>query len=176
MAQRARASKGDSTSRRKKAGARKPETVASVTQGFASHVSGTIVTVKQGSSITTNSEQLDLFQGIVGLSRSNTANFAAARAGVVLAGGTVAMEQSGAGVVTTQGTVSMDKSGAVLLCANEVKAENSGAIFLLSRNVRGSVKTLFGPQEALVVGGAAGLAAGLVIAIVRLLSGNKRRA
>jgi len=158
---------------RKKTDTRKPETVASVTQGYVPHISGTIVTVKQGSSITTTSQQLDLFQGIIGLARTNEANITAAQAGIVLAGGTVAMDQSAAGIVSTKSMVSMDKSGALFLCANEVNAENSGAVFLLSKNVRGSVKTVFGPQEALIVGAAAGIAAGLVVALGRLISGRR---
>lgn len=162
--------------RRTKTQPKKPETVASVTQGYAPHVSGTIVTVKQGSSITTTCEQLDLFQGIVGLVRTSEANLTAAQVGIVLAGGTVAIEQSATGFLSTKGMVSMDKSGAVFLCANEVHAENSGAVFLLSKNVRGSVKTLFGPREALIVGAAAGVAAGLVVALGRLVSGRRRRA
>ena len=175
MAQRARPAKGRSTTNRTKPSQKKPETVASVTQGFASHVSGTIVTVKQGSSITTTADQLDLFQGIVGLARANEVKFAAAQAGVVLAGGTVAMDQSGVGVLTTQGTVSMEKSGVLLLCANEVHAEHSGAVFLLAKKVGGSVKTLFGPRESLIVGAAAGIAAGLVVALGSLVSGKRRR-
>lgn len=154
---------------------KKPETVASVTQGYVPHISGTIVTVKQGSSITTTSQQLDLFQGIVGLARTGDAKITAAQAGIVLASGSVAIDQSAAGIVSTKGPVSMDKSGAVFLCANEVHAENSGAVFLLSKNVRGSVKTLFGPQEALIVGAAAGIAAGLVVGLARLIGGRRSR-
>jgi hypothetical protein len=154
---------------------KKPETVASVTQAFASHVAGTIVTVKQGSSITTTSEQLDLFQGIIGLARTKEAKLAATRVGAVLAGGTVVMDQSAAGIVTTRGTVSMEKSGAILLCGNEVRAENSSAVFLLANKVRGPVKTLFGTKEALMVGAAAGLVAGLLFGVGKLLSGSKGR-
>jgi hypothetical protein len=175
MAPRARPAKTRPAASKSKASPKKAETVASVTQSFASHVSGTIVTVKQGSSITTTSEQLDLFQGLVGLARTHEAKFAAAQAGVVLAGGTVSMDQSGAGVLTTQNSVSMEKSGALLLCANEVHANNSGAVFLLARKVGGSVKALFGPREALMVGAAAGVAAGLIIALGRMISGNRRR-
>lgn len=175
MAPRTRPAKSRSTTGRSKTSSRRPETVASVTQAFASHVTGTIVTVKQGSSITTTSQQLDLFQGLVGLARTNEAKLAAAQAGVVLAGGTVSMDQSGAGVITTQNAVSMEKSGALLLVANEVEASNSGAVFLLARKVSGSVKTMFGPREALVVGAAAGLAAGFVVALGKLISGNRRR-
>lgn len=154
---------------------KKTQTVASVTQGYVPHISGTIVTVKQGSSITTTSQQLDLFQGIVGLARTNEANLTATQAGIVLASGTVAIDQSAAGVVSAKGMVSMDKSAAVFLCANEVHAENSGAVFLLSKHVRGSVKTVFGPREALIVGAAAGIAAGLVVALGRLLTPRRNR-
>ncbi len=175
MAPRARPQKSRSNAAKQKTGGKKPETVASVTQSFASHVSGTIVTVKQGSSITTTSEQLDLFQGLVGLARTGEAKFAAAQAGVVLAGGSVSMDQSGAGVVTTQDTVTMEKSGALVLCANEVQASNSGAIFLLARKVGGSVKTMFGPRESLMVGAAAGVAAGLIIGLAKLLSKSRKR-
>lgn len=160
--------------RRTKPEPKKPETVASVTQGYVPRVSGTFVTVKQGSSITTTSGQLDLFQGIIGLARTNEATLTASQAGIVLAGGSVSIDQSAAGVVTTQGMVSMDKSGAVLLCANEVTAENSGTVFLLAKNVRGSVKTVFGPREALIVGAAAGIAAGLVVALGRLFTRRGR--
>jgi len=152
---------------------KKPETVASVTQGYVPHISGTIVTVKQGSSISTTSQQLDLFQGIIGLARTHEANLTAAHAGIVLASGSVAIDQSAAGIVSTKGMVSMDKSAALFLCANEVHAENSGTVFMLSKNVRGSVKTVFGPREALIVGAAAGIAAGLVVALGRLITGRR---
>jgi len=175
MAPRSRPAKSRPPSTRTRTAERKPETVASVTQSFASHVSGTIVTVKQGSSITTTSEQLDLFQGIIGLARTRDAKLAAAQAGVILAGGSVSLDQSGAGVITTRGPVSMEKSGALVLCANEVQAEGCGTIFLLARNVRGSVKAVFGPREALIVGAAAGIAAGLAFGLGRLLSRRKRR-
>ena len=85
------------------------------------------------------------------------------------------MDQSGAGVVTTQNTVSMEKSGALVLCANEVQASNSGTIFLLARKVGGSVKALFGPRESLMVGAAAGVAAGIIIGLSRMISGSRRR-
>ena len=175
MAPRARPAKKQPTTPRTQSSQKKPETVASVTQAFASHIAGTIVTVKQGSSITTTSEQLDLFQGIVGLVRTKEAKLAASRAGIVLAGGTVAMDQSGAGIITTRGTVAMEKSGALVLCAKEVRADNSATVFLLAKKVQGPVKTLFGPKEALIVGAAVGVVAGLVLGVGKLLAGTKGR-
>lgn len=63
----------------------------------------------------------------------------------------------------------MDQSGAVVIAAREVKADHSGAVVVLASRVEGEVKTLFGPRESILLGIAAGAAAGLILLLGRRL-------
>jgi hypothetical protein len=62
----------------------------------------------------------------------------------------------------------MDQSGALILLSRSVKAENSGATFLIAREVQGDIRTTFGPRESLILGTVAGIVAGLTLAVFRM--------
>ena len=113
-------------------------------------------------------EQLEMRQGGIVLAQTQTAHLTASRAGVLLSEGDVAMEQAGAQVLLARGDVTMDQSGAVAMVARNVKAENSGVVFLLARDVDGTVNAAFGPRESVIFGAVAGAVAGLVMLLAKL--------
>lgn len=109
-----------------------------------------------------------MLQGGIVLARTQTADLTASEAGVVLSEGAVTMEQAGAQVLLARGDVTMDQSGAVAMIARNVKAENSGTVLLLARQVEGTVNAAFGPRESVIFGAVAGAVAGLVLLLARL--------
>ena len=111
---------------------------------------------------------MELLGGGVGLAQAQTASLSASQAGAVISEGNVSMEQSGAQMLLARGEVTMDQSGAVAMIARSVKAENSAAVFLLARDVEGTVNTAFGPRESAIFGAVAGAVAGLVMLVAKL--------
>jgi hypothetical protein len=158
------------------------ETV-NITQGGARNVQGTHVTlrqagaqsvtadnlvIRQGGVVKAEANQLEMHQGGVGMARTQTAHLTASEAGAVLSEGDVTMEQSGAQMLLARGEVTMDQSGAVAMMARNVRAENSGVVFLLANEVEGSVNATFGPRESAIFGIVAGAVAGLVMVLAKL--------
>lgn len=157
--------------------------VVNITQGGARNVQGTHVTlrqagaqsvtaedlvIRQGGVAKAEAEQLEMLQGGVGFAKTQTAGLTASQAGAVLSEGDVTLEQSGAQMLMARGDVTMDQSGAVAMMARNVKAENSGVVFLLANEVEGTVNAAFGPRESVIFGIVAGAVAGLVMLLAKL--------
>jgi len=158
------------------------ETV-NITQGGARNVQGINVTlrqagaqsvtadklvVRQGGVMKAQADHLEMLSGGIGLAQTQTASLTASQAGAVISEGNVTMEQSGAQMLLARGDVTMDQSGAVAMVARNVKAENSGVVFLLANQVEGTVNTAFGPRESAIFGIVAGAVAGLVMLLAKL--------
>jgi hypothetical protein len=158
------------------------ETV-NITQGGARNVQGTHVTlrqagaqsvtadnlvIRQGGVVKAEADHLEMLQGGIGLARTQTAHLTASKAGAVLSEGQVTMEQSVAQMLMTRGDVTMEQSGAVAMVARNVKAENSGVVFLLASEVEGTVRAAFGPREPAIFGMVAGAVAGLMLLLAKL--------
>jgi len=158
------------------------ETV-NITQGGARNVQATHVTlrqagaqsvtadnllIRQGGVMKAQADHLEMLQGGVGFARTQTADLTASQAGAVISEGQVTMEQSGAQMLMARGDVTMDQSGAVAMLARNVKAENSGVVFLLANEVEGTVNAAFGPRESVIFGVVAGAVAGLVLLLAKL--------
>ena len=158
------------------------ETV-NITQGGARNVQATHVTLRQAGAQSVTAENLiirqggvgkaqvdhlEMLQGGIGFARTQTADLTASQAGAVLSEGDVSMEQSGAQLLLARGEVTMDQSGAVVMMARNVRAENSGVVFLLANEVEGTVNAAFGPRESVIFGAVAGAVAGLVLLLAKL--------
>ena len=102
------------------------------------------------------------------LAQTQTASLTASQAGAVISEGNVSMEQSGAQLLLARGEVTMEQSGAVAMIARNVRAENSGVVFLLANEVEGTVNAAFGPRESVIFGAVAGAVAGLVLLLAKL--------
>jgi len=154
-----------------------------ITRGGARSVQGTNVTlrqagaqsvtadnmvVRQGAVVQARTDHLEMLGGGVGLAQTQTASLAASQAGAIISEGDVSMEQSGAQLLLARGEVTMDQSGAVALVARNVRAENSGVVFLLASQVEGTVNAAFGPRESAIFGVVAGAVAGLVMLLAKL--------
>jgi hypothetical protein len=93
----------------------------------------------------------------------------------VLAGHGASLDQSMARVLVAAGDVKMDQSGAALLVANNVHTESgAGTVLLIARNVEGNVTTLFGRQESIIFGVAAGAVAGVILMLGNLFRRRRR--
>jgi len=154
-----------------------------ITQGGARNVKGTHVTlrqagaqsitadnlvIRQGGVVKARADRLEMLGGGIVFAQTQTASLTASQAGAVLSEGNVTMEQSGAQVLLARGDVTMDQSGAIAMVARNVKAENSGVVFLLASEVEGTVNAAFGPRESVIFGAVAGAVAGLVLLLARL--------
>lgn len=154
-----------------------------IIQGGARNVQGTHVTlrqagaqsitadslvIRQGGVVKAQADQVDMLQGGIVFAKTQTANLTASQAGAILSEGNVTMEQAGAQMLLARGDVTMELSGAVVMAARNVKAENSGVVFLLASQVEGTVNTAFGPRESVIFGAVAGALAGLVLLLARL--------
>jgi len=157
--------------------------VVNITRGGARNVQGTHVTlrqagaqsvtadnlvVRQGGVVQAQTDHLEMLGGGVGMAQTQTASLAASRAGAVISEGNVTMEQSRAQLMLARGDVTMDQSGSVAMFARNVKAENSGVVFLLASEVEGTVNTAFGPRESVIFGIVAGAVTGLVMLLAKL--------
>ena len=157
--------------------------VVNITRGGARSVQGTHVTLRQagaqsvtadnlilrqGGVVQARTDHLEMLGGGVGLAQTQTASLANSQAGAVVSEGNVAMEQSGAQLLLARGDVTMDQSGAVAMFVRNIKAENSGVVFLLANQVEGTVNTAFGPRESVIFGIVAGAVAGLVMLLAKL--------
>lgn len=144
-------------------------------QAGASSVRADAVSVRQGGVVRMDANQVDMLRGGVVLARADEVRLTASQAGLMHAGGSAVMDQSGAVGLVAGGAVTMDQSGAVLLAAPEVRADEANAVFLLARRVDGHVNAVFGPRESLLLGAAAGAASGLVLLLARRLRGRQDR-
>jgi hypothetical protein len=157
--------------------------VVNITRGGARSVQGTNVTlrqagaqsitadklvVRQGGVMKAQADHLEMLSGGIGLAQTQTAGITSSQAGAVISEGNVTMEQSGAQLLLARGDVTMDQSGAVAMLARNVKAENSGTVFLLASEVEGTVNAAFGPRESAIFGAVAGAVAGLVLLLAKL--------
>ena len=155
-----------------------------ITHGGVHHVRGINVTLRQAGAHTVNAEQLtirqggavkveadhlEMTQGGLVAAKTKTANLRTSLATLVVAEGDVHLDQSGVQVLVAKGDVAMDQSGAVVMVARSVKAEHSGATFLIAREVSGDIQATFGPRESLIFGAAAGIVTGLTLFLFRLL-------
>ncbi len=141
-------------------------------QAGARSIEADAVTVRQGGVVRARAKELEMLQGGVVLAQTEEARLTASEAGLVHVGGSTVMDQSGAIALLARGPVTMDQCGAVVLAAPEVHADEANAVFLLARRVDGHVNAVFGPRESLLLGAAAGLAAGLVSWLIRTLRGR----
>lgn len=144
-------------------------------QAGASSVRADAVSIRQGGVVRMDATQVDMLQGGVVLARADELRLTASEAGLIYAAGPTVMDQSGAVGLVAGGAVTMDQSGAVLMAAPEVRADEANAVFLLARRVDGHVNAVFGPRESLLLGAAAGAAAGVVLLIARGLRGRQDR-
>lgn len=125
--------------------------------------------IRQGGVVRAQADHLEMLQGGVLLAQTETANLTASRAGVLLSGGQVRLEQTGVKTLLSGGDVTMDQSGAVVLAARNVSAHNCRTVLLLTKQVDGTVHTAFGPRDSVIFGVAVGAAAGLILSLFRLL-------
>jgi hypothetical protein len=93
---------------------------------------------------------------------------------VVIAGSEANLDQSSTKVLVAGGNVKIDQSATVFMAANTVQVQDSPVIFLLARNVEGKAKPTFGPQESILFGTAAGLAAGFVMILAGMFKRKKK--
>ncbi len=141
-------------------------------QAGARSVQADAVTVRQGGVVQARAKELEMLQGGVVLAQTDELRLTASEAGLVHAGGSTVMDQSGAVALVARGPVTMDQCGAVVMAAPEVHADEANAVFLLARRVDGRVNAVFGPRESLLLGAAAGVAAGLILRLSRKLRGR----
>jgi hypothetical protein len=155
-----------------------------ITQGGARRVEGKEVTlrqagaqsvqadnlvIRQGGALKAEADHLEMIEGGLVLSRARSTNMTASHAAVVLSGGDVTMDQAGARVVVARGDVTMDQAGSVVLAAPSIKAQNCGTLLLIAGRVEGDVRAAFGPRESAIFGAVAGVAAGIVFLLARLV-------
>jgi len=138
---------------------------------LVSEVSADHVSVRQGAVRNMTADGVDLLQGAVFSARTGSLLLRASAAGAVGSGGETSVDSSVAGLVMSKGDISMDSSPALAVVAQNVRAENSKAAFLIARRVEGDIKPLFGTREAL----AFGLAVGTALCVARLLTGLLKR-
>jgi hypothetical protein len=140
-----------------------------IRQGGMKNVKADHVTIRQGGMLKADAENIELFQGGIGLVRTQTANFTASNAGVVVAAGEVKMDQSAARVLVAGGNVTMDQSAAAVLVANNLHTPSASTVFLIAKNVEGNVVTKFGQRESILFAVVSGLVMGVVLSIASLL-------
>ncbi|MBI5582877.1 MAG: hypothetical protein HY892_03545 [Deltaproteobacteria bacterium] len=129
--------------------------------------------LRQGGAVKVEAGHLEMTQGGLVAAKTQKADLKASYSTLVIAEGPIHMDQSGAQVLVAKGDVTMDQSGAVVLISRTVKAEHSGATFLIAREVQGDIKATFGPKESLIFGAAAGIVAGLTCFLFRMLSKSR---
>jgi hypothetical protein len=95
--------------------------------------------------------------------------------GAVIAKGDVTMDQAVGRLVLAAGSVKMDQAGAAVVAARSVKADNCNTLLLLAGRVEGDVKAAFGPRESAIFGVVTGAVAGLVLLLARLVQQRRRR-
>jgi len=143
-------------------------TQVNLRQAGAQSVTAEKLVIRQGGVVKAEADQVEMLQGGIVLAQTQTANLTASQAQLLLCNGGVTMEQSGAQLLLARGDVTMQQSGAVATVARNIKAENSGTVFLLAKRVEGPVNTAFGPRESVIFGAVAGMAVGLVMLLARL--------
>jgi len=127
------------------------------------------LTIRQGGALRAEADHLEVTQGTLIAAKTKSVNLKTSKAGLIFAGGDTQMDQAGAPVLLSKGEVSMDQSGALVMISRKVKANHSGAIFMIAQEVEGDIKTVFGPKESLLFGAAAGILTGLSFFLFRLL-------
>jgi hypothetical protein len=138
-------------------------------QAGAGTVTAEQLTIRQGGAVKAEADHLEMTQGALVAAKTKTANLKASMAGLIVAEGSVQMDQAAAQILLSKGEVTMDQSGALVMISRSVKAEHSGATFIIARKVEGDIKTAFGPKESLIFGAAAGILTGLTLFLFRLL-------
>jgi hypothetical protein len=144
-----------------------------IRQGGMKNVKGDHITVRQGGMLKADAESIELFQGGVGLVRTQTANFTASNAGIVVAGSEVSMDQSATRILVAGGNVTMDQSAAAVLVANNLTTPSASTVFLIAKNVEGNVTTKFGQRESILFAVVSGLVMGVVLSIASLFKKRK---
>ncbi len=139
-----------------------------ITQGGAQSITADNLSIRQGGVVQARTEHLEMMGGGIVLAQTQTADLTAAQAGAIISEGDVTMELSGSQLLLARGDVTMDQSGAVTMIARNVRAENSGTVFLLANEVEGTVNAAFGPRESVIFGAVAGAVAGLVMLLAKL--------
>ena len=102
-----------------------------------------------------------MIQGAAGVIQSEKVNLSTSGSAMILSRGDVTMKQSGSELLLSRGNISMDQSGAIVMAANKIEAKSGNAVFMIAKNIEGTVETMFGPRESLILGATAGLVAGL---------------
>jgi lipopolysaccharide assembly outer membrane protein LptD (OstA) len=143
-------------------------------QASAQTVDAGDLRIKQGAALRIQADEVEMTQGGALLVSCGKAGMEASRAGLVVSAGDVEMDQSAAKIVLAKGGVSMDQSAVLLAAGQTVRVEKSSSFMVLAGKVEGSIETRFGPRESLIFGAAAGFAAGLTLALFRLVSSGER--
>jgi len=144
-----------------------------IRQGFVKLVNSGAMLIRQGAALQVKSERIEITGGVAGFIKTDDANLNVSRSGAVVSNGSVTMDQSAARAVLARGNVNQDQSANAVVIANRVHIQNSPTVFVLAKNVEGTITTSFGPQEAAVFGAVAGSVAGLFLIIARLLKKRK---
>lgn len=103
-------------------------------------IDGDRIEVTQGAAVLMKAESLSLNQSVSMLAASTTANINFSCAPV-----SVSVEDT-----------TVNRSAVGVLVANEIRAENSTSLLLISRNVQGNVTTLLDWRSAAAIGAVAG--------------------
>ncbi len=143
-----------------------------VNQSNISQVNAEKVEFQQGSAARVYADQVTVRQGGVGITQATSANVSQSGVGIVRASD-VTLEKCSAQAVIAQ--TAIENGGTTgLLIAREVHANPIRAFVVLAQNIDGQVETTLDTRGAILAGVIAGIAAGLVGLVGRLLSNRKR--
>jgi len=145
-----------------------------VRQGIAQSIEADQVVVNQGAVAQLKTGKATLSSSGIGFAQADTLEMTASHASGVIVRQDVDMDQSGVQVMVTNGPVQMKQSGAVVMVTREAHLENnSGVVFLIAQNVKGDIRPLYGPKEAVIFGAVAGLVGGIAYTVSRVFLRRK---
>jgi hypothetical protein len=148
------------------------EDLIQVKQGNIPQVNAEKVEIQSGAANRVYAEQVTVHQGGVGMVQATSVSVNQGGIGFVRAGEANLENSSTQAVVTQTATVNGGTVG--LLIAREVHANPLRAFVVLAQKIDGQVETTLDTRGAILAGLVAGIAAGLVSLMGRLLSQRKR--
>lgn len=141
--------------------------IVNLSQADIGTVEADMVRIQQGGARRVVANDVEISRGGAGVVTAESASlqFSAAMA---LRGDLVAMDRSAAAVLVAD-KVRLDRSSSAVTITRTADMKGGRSIFLLAREVRGPVETVFDTRGSLVLGLVAGAATALVLLIGRLL-------
>jgi hypothetical protein len=146
--------------------------IVQVNQSNISQITAQKVELRQGGANKVNAEQVTAQQSGLGMIQASSVNVSQSGVGFVRSSETV-LEKNSTQVLVTQ-TATINGGTAGLLVAREVHANPLRAFVVLAQKIDGQVETTLDTRGAILAGLIAGIAAGLVSLVGRLLTQRKR--